>query len=463
MKNHRPLFWHQGLLLQPQHFQLSDLHSQSLLRPLHTLLEPHFWGVGELEIQEAALGNRSFDLRKGEFLFPDGTYAVFPGNATADPRSFDEAWVEGGKPLTVFIGLKKWIDAAQNVTVLHGSKNTAEVTTRFITTGDPEDVQDMHHTGPPAQVQRLEYVLKIFWETERDQLGDYVVIPLAQLERTGDEIQLSSRFIPPALTISSSGILFNLIKEIRDEIAARAHQLEEYKRQRGVHTAEFGARDMAFLLALRSLNRYAPLLYHFTETKQVHPWAVYGVLRQLVGELSSFSTVVNLLGELKDGTPQIPTYDHWNLWDCFSRSQALFAQLLDEITAGPEYMIELIYDGTYFAADLPPSIFVGGNRYYLVLDTEADPKSVGQSLSTIAKLSSRETLPLLIARSLPAVGLKHLEAPPQELPRRARSIYFQIDHHSDQWAAVQQGNNLALYWDAAPEDLKAELMVVERS
>jgi type VI secretion system protein ImpJ len=220
---------------------------------------------------------------------------------------------------------------------------------------------------------------------------------------------------------------------------------------------------MAFLLALRSLNRYAPLLFHFTETRQVHPWAVYGVLRQLIGELSSFSTEINMLGELQDGTPQIPTYDHWNLWDCFSGSQALIAQLLDEITAGPEYMIQLIYDGTYFAADLPPSIFVGGNRYYLVLGTEADPKSVGQSLSTIAKLSSRETLPLLIARSLPAIGLKHLETPPQELPRRARSIYFQIDHHSDQWAAVQKGNNLALYWDAAPEDLKAELMVVERS
>jgi type VI secretion system protein ImpJ len=37
-----------------------------------------------------------------------------------------------------------------------------------------------------------------------------------------------------------------------------------------------------------------------------------------------------------------------------------------------------------------------------------------------------------------------------------------VDHHSDQWAQVQKGHNIALYWDNAPEDLVAELMVVGR-
>jgi type VI secretion system protein ImpJ len=86
-----------------------------------------------------------------------------------------------------------------------------------------------------------------------------------------------------------------------------------------------------------------------------------------------------------------------------------------------------------------------------------------KSLETIAKLSTRETLPILIARALPGIKLQHLPVPPQELPRRARSIYFQIDHHSDQWAHVQKNNNIALYWDTAPEDLKVEMMIVGRS
>ena len=52
----RPLFWHQGLFLQPQHFQMKDRYDESLLTPLHRFLNPHFWGIAEMEIQQATLG-----------------------------------------------------------------------------------------------------------------------------------------------------------------------------------------------------------------------------------------------------------------------------------------------------------------------------------------------------------------------------------------------------------------------
>lgn len=458
----RPLFWHQGLFLQPQHFQLLDLSFQSLLTPFHHFMEPHFWGTGELEIQKAGLGLRSFNLLKGTFLFPDGTFAVFPGNGIIEARPFEEAWVEGGKPFTVLIGLKKWNPAGENVTVVDKLEDLSGVTTRFVTTPDPEEVKDLHSSGPLGRVKKLHYLLKIFWETEREQLGDYVLIPMAQLERMGEEIRLSQRFVPPCLTISSSEPLFHLIKEIRDQLAARAHQLEEYKSQRGIQTAEFGSRDMVYLLALRSLNRYVPPFFHVTEVQQVHPWAVYGMLRQLIGELSSFSERINVMGELEDGTRTLPNYDHRNLWECFSAAQEAVILLLDEITAGPEYVIRLVYDGTYYAAPLKPAIFEGRNRFYLVLKTEEDPKLVLKSIEAMAKLSAREHLPILIARALPGIGLEHLPMPPQELPRRAHSVYFSVNYHSDQWAIVQKNNNLALYWDNAPEDLEVELMVVGR-
>lgn len=458
----KPLFWHQGLFLQPQHFQLLDLSFQSLLAPFHQFMEPHFWGTGELEIQKAGLGLKTFNLLKGAFLFPDGTYTLFPGNAIIEARPFEEAWIEGGKPFNVLVGLKKWNPAGENVTVVDKLENLADVTTRFVATPDPEEVKDLHSGGPLGRVKILHYLLKVFWETEKAQLGDYVLIPMAQLERMGEEIRLSQRFIPPSLTISSSEPLLRLIKEIRDQLAARAHQLEEYKSQRGIQTAEFGSRDMVYLLALRSLNRYVPPLFHMTEAQQVHPWAVYGMMRQLIGELSSFSERINVMGELEDGTRTLPAYDHWHLWECFSTAQEVVIQLLDEITAGPEYVIRLVYDGTYYAAPLKPAIFEGRNRFYLVLKTEEDPKLVLKSIEAMAKLSAREHLPILIARALPGIGLEHLPVPPQELPRRAHSVYFSVNHHGDQWSLVQKNNNIALYWDNAPEDLEVELMVVGR-
>ena len=456
----RPLFWHQGLFLQPQHFQLNDMYTQSLLRPFNKYMQAHFWGVGEQEIQETALGTRNFNLLQGEYLFPDNTYVVFPGNAVIEARSFDESWVEGGKPFTVYAGIRKFMDSGENVTVLSKLEGISEVPTRFVTTTDPEEIENLHQSAPKAQVKRLFYALKIFWENELEHLGDYVTVPVAQLIRAGEEVALSKTFIPPTLWISGVKPLIRIVKEIRDQLSSRGHQLEEYKKERGIHSAEFGSRDMVYLLALRTLDRYVPMLFHLTESAQVHPWDVYGVLRQIIGELSAFSERINMLGEQEDGARLLPNYDHRNLFHCYSSAQSLITQLLDDITAGPEYVIQLVYDGTYYAAETPPSIFEGKNRFYLVMETDEDPKAILTSLEHAAKISSRETLPILIARALPGIKLEHLPVPPQELPRRARSIYFQINHHGDYWSQVEKSHNLAMYWDAAPDDLRVELMVV---
>lgn len=459
-----PIFWHQGLFLQPHHFQLLDRSVQMLFDPFHDYLAPHFWGVGKMEIQHASLGTRSFQIARGEFLFPDGTFVAFPGNAIVEPRHFEDAWVAGGKPFTIFLGLRKWNDRGENVTVVDSLEDVSRVTTRFAAPEDSEEWKDMHAGGPPGQVKRLRYILKLVWETEQEQLGDYLLIPIAQLERMGEEIVMSPRFAPPSLTILDSEPLLRIVKEIRDQIASRSRQLEEYKHQRGIQTAQFGSRDMVYLLALRSLNRYVPILFHLTETRQVQPWSVYGHLRQLIGELSSFSEKVTVLGEtISGGEGSLPGYDHRNPWVCFSAAQQLIGKLLDEITAGPEYVIQLLYDGTYFASEMKPVHFASRNRFYLVLRTEEDPKTVIQSIETVVKLGARERLPLLIARALPGVGLEHLPTPPQELPRRSYSIYFAVDSNCEQWALIEKGNNIALYWDNAPEDLEAELMLVGRS
>jgi type VI secretion system protein ImpJ len=464
MELQRPLFWHQGLFLQPQHFQLADCNLQSLFIPYRKYLTPHFWGVYEMVIQSAALGTRSFQLAQGSFLFSDGSHVVFPGNAVLESRSFEEGWVAGGKPFTVYLGIKKWNAAGENVTAMETPDPLSKVSTRFAAPADSEPCNDLHAGGPQGEVKRLNFVLKIFWETEIDLVGDYLLIPVAQLERTREGIGLSTRFIPPCLTLASSAVLLATVQEVRDQLASRSRQLEGYKRQKGIQTAEFGSRDVVYLLALRTLNRYVPLLFHFLEAREVHPWQIFGALRQLIGELSSFSETVTVLGEsVADGTALVPEYDHQNLGECFASAHGLILKLLDEITAGPEYVVPMRYDGTYFTTELKPAHFESRNRFFLMLKTEEDPKVAQQSLGTMAKLSSRERLPLLIARALPGIGMEYLPNAPQELPRRAFSFYCAIDSHSEQWELVQKGNNIGLYWDSAPHDLEVELMIVTRS
>lgn len=232
--------------MQPQHFQLQDRFTRSLFEPLHHKLTPHFWGVASMAVKSAALGNRSIGLTRGEFLFPDMTYAVLPDNAVIQSRSFESAWEDGGKPFMVYIGVKKFSPVGENVTVVADMNDIKSVKTRFVTTEEADETKDLHGNGPSAQIRHLMIVLNFFWESEKDQLGDYELIPLTRLERQGDAVVLSPQYIPPCLDLGAVPALEQLVKEVRDQIAARGRQLEAYKRDRGIHSAEFAAATWSF-------------------------------------------------------------------------------------------------------------------------------------------------------------------------------------------------------------------------
>ncbi len=463
MDSKKPVYWQQGMFLQPQHFQLADLHHQFTQKPVLESGLPYFWGVGDIEIAVAQLASRIFELTRATLLFRDGTYVEFPGNALVQPRSFETAWVDGDKPFTLYVGLKKLSQIEANVTVVKTLDALGSVNSRFISTTDAEEIADIYSDGPAGQVKRLSYVLRLFWESELANVEDYDTIPVARLERDGDSIKLAQRFIPPCFAAGASDALVRILKEIRDSIAGRTHQLEEYKSPREMQKAEFDASYMVFLLALRSLNRYVPLLYHYSETRQVHPWTIYGALRQLIGELSSFSERFNMLGETADGEAGLPAYDHQDLGRCMGAANTLITQLLNEITIGPELLVHMApnADG-YFVAELTKNFFAPRNRYYLVMRTEADPDEAVRSLLAEARVGAVEDLPTLISRALPGIELIHMPAAPQGLPRRAYSIYFRIEQVSDGWADVERLGNLAIYWSSAPADISVDLVVLRR-
>lgn len=458
----QPIFWHQGLFLQPQHFQLSDMYTRYMHRPIHDFGLPHFWGVGTLDISEPGLASNLADFSAAQLLFRDGTFVEYPGNAIFRSRSFAAAWTQGDKPFNIYVGLKKLNQHESNVTVVRTLDDVGDAATRYVTTSDPEEIRDLYGEGPSANYRGLTHLLRLFWESELDHAADYDTLPIARLERDGDVIKLAERFVPPCLSIASAPSLQRMVRDVRDEIAGRSRQLEEYKSPREMQKAEFDASYMSFLLALRSLNRYVPMLTHYVEARQVHPWVVYGTLRQLVGELSSFSERYNMLGESEKGGDGLPAYDHEDFGKCLSAVNTLVAQLLNEITIGPELMVRLEPQDGYLCADLPKSFFGARNRYYLVMRTEDDPDKVLRSFEAESKLSTRSQLPILTSRALPGVELIHMPVAPQGLPRRSYSLYFRVEPFSGQWEYIERENTVALYWPGAPSDIKVELVVLRR-
>ena len=459
----KPIFWHEGLFLQPQHFQWQDLYYQSLIEPINRYLQPALWGTGRITVNEEALSNQVFQIINGEFRFRDMTHAKVPGNAVLESRNFEDAWKDRGKPFTVYVGIRKLSFNGKNVSDPLSYSSVSLLPTRFAADGESESLSDFYEGGESLPVERLRFVLKLLWENEKGSVGDYEILPIAQLENKKGEITLSTSFIAPVLALFSSDALSNMLRGIDALITSTANRLEAGKKERGVHTAEFGTKDMVFLLTLRTLNRFAPLLRHMLGNgAAVHPWTIYGLLCQLVGELSTFSAKVNLIHVRPDSSYYLFDYDHGNLTQCFLRIKAILNRLMIDIAADPEYIAPFKYDGNTFALDIPTKLLQGSKRYYLVVTADASPEIIVAQLQGQAKMSAARHLPILVAQSLPGIPISHLPHPPPELPRRNMGIYFSINHKNALWQKVIEEKNLSLAWELHPENTKVELMVAGR-
>ena len=409
----------------------------------------------------SSLSHRTCEIESGEFMFPDGTFVSVPGNAVVSPRSFEDEWVEPEKPFTIYLAIHKLSQFDDNATVLANLDEHAETTTRYITTAAAEDVKDVYVEGNDAQVKFLRHALKIVFDNEKDELNDYEFIAIAQVIREGDAIIYNRQYLPPCVTIASVPELTRIVKEVRDEITGRAMQLSAYKSPAHAKK-DFDANMLRYKMALQSLSRFVPRLFHITESGNVHPWEVYGVMRELVGEISTFTDRVSVLGETADGERLVPAYEHNNLGNCFNQVSAMISQLLNEITIGPQFLVEMKFDEVAFSADVPSEFFTEHVDFFLIVNTVEDFEESQKSLLTAAKLSSRDMVETLVERSLPGVGMIYLSTAPPGLPRRPNSYYMRLDIHDDQWTSVVRQENVALLWAEAPEDTSIELVVVRK-
>lgn len=460
MKTAKPVYWHQGLFLQPQHFQVTDQRLRDHLLPFMDNSLPYFWGVRQMEIQTSALTRGVVQINSMSLAFRDGTHAEFPGNAAIAPRSFDEQWTFRDKPLTIYAGLRRFRDNTTNVTVVD-DLDSGNLDSRFLSLSEPEEIPDLYGDGPSASVKTLFLNVRLFWEHEIDALDHYDVIPIARVLWEGGSIKISPTFVPPCVSMDASWILSSLVEEIRNECSSRARQLGEFKNPRDTERHEMDARYMVYLLALQTLNRYVPILHHYSETKPLHPWTFYGTLRQMVGEMSTFSEKVSLLGESDGSGEPLPPYNHNDIGGCLIRAQALIFSLLNELTVGPDVLVRLHSDGEYYEAQLSPSFFSSKARYYFVVTMGEDPDAGLRSFVENSKCGAPSLISTIIQRALPGVELVPLTTPPQGLPRRFNAFYFRIETNSGDWEAIRREESIRLFWpDAPPEGVLIDMIGV---
>lgn len=460
MNTLQPIFWHQGLFLQPQHFQLNDQLAQSRQAQITALASPYPWGLVSVRIDEAALETLQLRINALTVLMRDGSLISVPGNAVIETRGFDLASIAEGR--TVHVGLRRMVPGSDNVCIVDSHDQAMGAEARYAAASDPVNVQDAYTQGPEGQVELMSYVLRLFWDDEVEALGHYETIPLLRLEQDGDTARVQHQFIPPCLNIGASSVLLEHLRQIRDELAGRARQLEVFKPSSVAKTEDVDANHVSLLMALSVLNRYGPLLNHMLEAPQTHPWQVYGLLRQLVGELSTFSDRYDMMGETRDGHALVPPYQHLDLAPGLTGLTTLIRILLNEIAAAPEMLVRLEAAGAspgLYSAELPDGFFGKRHRYHLLVYGGLDEEGQAEALMRDIKLAAPEQMEVLVTHALGGVELMHLAELPRGIPRRSGALCFYVDPLSDAWANIEEAHEIALFAAGAPSDLQVELIV----
>lgn len=460
MSAQSPLYWHQGLFLTPQHFQLVDWHQHYKFATQSKYSLRYFWGLGALELREDALAAKKIEVTRLEAIFPEGWFVSYPGNAVVATRSLDDAALESDKPVTVYLGIKKINPEGDNVTVMPELAVTGQPSTTFITKADPDSLPDLHGKGPAAQVKTMQFAVAVYFEHELPVLGDYLLIPIARVVREAEKIRFDEEFIPPCLTMGSIPALEKLVKDVCDLVASRARALEDYKMRGELTSKEFDPGYMVFLMALMTLNRYVPLFMHHVETLAVHPWDVYGAYRQFLGELSTFADDFGATGERFDGEKLVPSYDHEDLTSCFTAVRRLIERMIEGIGTSIELLAVFQKKDSYYVAEIPERVLTPTNRFWLIVRSEQTPESLPQAVLATVKLCATPLMATLLVKAVPGVPLTYSKNPPAGLPKRSGTHYFLLDTANPLWLDVVRNKSLSMFWDSPPEDLSAHLAVL---
>lgn len=469
MLTQRQVFWGQGAFLAPQHLQSQSDWSQAYSLSLHRLHAPFFVGFDVLQLREDALGNGTVQIERFGLLSTDGHWlgggsvgSPSQGNTQVPERSLIDLAVLDNEPISLYLvlALARTVDGLAN-------GNTALLPARHrlhtASVADPYDPQ-----APAADVDFIEFQPQIVTSLDDNAQGVLAsseAYKFAEILPAGPgRYKLSPDYIPATLAIAASSNLARWTRALRDLLLSRGQDFASVKRQRGIRAASTSAQEVMRVLMMQTFARYIPLLQEHVRLGAVSPWALYQDLRRLVAEFSVFSEDIGYFGALRgnEDETELPVYDHDDLRRCFKIAFARAETLIKALTVGAEVGITLAYDGRFYKADLPASLFESDKtRFYLTFESESRGLELAQRLQRTGKIASTEEMPRLLQAALFGLKIDLLPVPPEELPQKSpNTTYFLVDTKHQFWQFIKERRNIAVFADLPADETVIKLFPV---
>ncbi len=429
----KPIFWHSGQFLEPQHFQDTDWYHRQERAELLRCLRPHFEGVARLDANPAALAEGVLAFDRAELFFPDGTHVLWTGrledgNALPLRRALPE--LKDGA-LLVHARLDSFRER-RNVAGLNKADipSPAEHPERYDARPDPVETPDRYAQDHPTlagderALTRLYHNVRLLWDDETGDAGG-MTLPLARLVDKDGGAALDPAFLPPLAVAQGSEWLPARLRRCMRMLADFPRRMED---------AAGGAPTPAELFVRQAAAGLLADLDTLLATGKTPTWELYRALRRACAEMIAAARPAA-------GAADIPAYDHRRPGNCLPQlvdcCERLLAAFLPEVAAAidPEYA-----DGMLLFT-LPEAAAAPGAAFRLAVRAEEPLQIVLAEGRLIA--GAPDAVRDAVKLALPKLPLSPVPAP-RGLPSKDGTAYLAVDERDRAWRDVLAARRLAV-------------------
>ncbi|NYZ64298.1 type VI secretion system baseplate subunit TssK [Luteimonas deserti] len=443
MTQNNKIVWSEGLFLRPQHLQQQERYLERCIELRAGSLRGQGWGFTELELEPDLLAVGRIGLRRARGVFPDGTPFSMPDD---DPLPAPFEVDTGSHDDTVFLTVplrsasqpdSAWPDAPADRLVRFRVRET--------------DAIDASGSIDGSVVIEVGGLATRLLPGSRP-LDGLARIPLARVVecRADNRVVLDEGFVPTTLDVRAAPRLATFLVELLGLL----HQRGEALAGRVSATDRGGAAEIADFLLLQAVNRWQPVVAHWSEAATPHPETLFAALVSMAGELATFTAPGKR-------PPAFPPYRHEDQRAAFEPVVASLRGSLSAVleqTATP-IPIQQRKFGVWVAVAGDPGLFDSA-AFVLAARADQPAEALRRHLPATAKIGPVEKIRDLVNLQLPGVGLAPMPVAPRQIPYHAGHVYFELDRQSPLWRELRGAGGLALHFGTGTPGLELQLWAI---
>lgn len=414
------------MLLQPQHLQQSERHSDHARHLLLRTTTPYAWGFAELEIDTAALSLGKLALVRAVGVFGDGTVFDMPA-VDPLPESIEIPAAMRDEAVVLALPLRR-----------AGAREA-----------DAEDYEDLvRHRVLEADVpdsntagERTAMLQLGALHTRLMRVGEatdaWTTLNVARVleRRVDNQVQLDRALLPPLLDVAAHAVIRAWLDELLGLLRQRGEALAGRMTQGGTG----GVAEIADFLLLQTVNRHEPVFAHLARSATLHPQRFFEYALALAGDLATFR-------DSRRATRFGP-YVHDDLALSFKPLMDDLRRSLSMVLEQSAIRIELHDRRHGVRVAVIPDVELQRNAtFVLAVNAQMPSEALRARFPTQVKIGPVERIRDLVNLALPGVTLTPLPVAPRQIPFHAGANYFELEtRNSDLWRQLEQSGGVAMH------------------